>query len=158
MTERTTTYKPAYDCKRVQPCALGDEGCNGETGSSHGIGSARYYYTVSGDNRAVEMIVITGHYRAETLLSFGNESRRLLAGNEIAELIFHYPLDRYADDRDWVTEPQKDCEYTGGNCWADSGSLWGQAVWDDTMAQTESAEEFLFAELEKIWSEMLETD
>jgi hypothetical protein len=151
MPERTTTYKEAYDCKRVRPCALGNEKCTGDPDKSHGIGSARYIFTVSGENRAVEMTVMTGHYRAETLISFSSESRRLLARDEMAELIFHYPSKEYA----WGGEPNNtECVHTGGDCWVDSGSLWGQAVWDDTMRQAEGAEEFLFAELEKIWSEM----
>lgn len=154
--KREITYKEAYDCKRVQPCALGSDECNGEQGSSHGIGAARYIFTVSGDKRAVELVVSTGHYRAETLISFNRESRQLLAEHEMAELIFHYPMQRY----DWGSglPNNTECLHTGGDCWVDSGSLWGQAVWDDTTGQTEDTEEFLFTELEKIWSEMLDED
>ena len=154
-SERTVTYKEAYDCKRVQPCALGSDECNGEPGSSHGIGSARYIFTVSGNNRAVELVVNTGHYRAETLISFNQESRHLLAEREMAELWFHYPENRY----EWVTGPTNiDCEHTGGDCYLDSGSLWGQAVWDDTIGQADNTQEVLFTELEKIWSEMLDEE
>ena len=150
VSKRIVTHEAAYDCKRNRPCAMGNDDCTGDLDKNHGIRSARYIYTVSGENRAVEMVVMTGHYRAETLITFSKESRRLLVEDPMAELIFHYPFNRF----DSKYPPREDCDHTGGDCWVNSGSLWGQAVWDEAMRQHDGAEENLFLALEKIWDEM----
>lgn len=140
------TYKPPYDCMRIRPCKFESDKCDPDTDKHHGVGPATYIYTVSGKNHAVEMTVLTNHYLPESVIAFKNPLRNMT----LAELIFHYPYARF----DWQPDPSTtDCKLTGGDCWVDSGSLWGQELWDSVIAIPEPAET-LWNELDRIWREM----
>jgi len=140
-------HKEPFDCLLVRPCKLESDTCTVEEG--HGRCSARYRFQAILQGHAVELEVWTDHYLPETVIA-GKASGRSMAGT--AELFFHYPYSRY----DWQGAANaSDCVYTGGDCWVDSGSMWGQQVWDDVKG-ADVIEDRLWPELDEIVRGMVE--
>ena len=152
--EHKIIFRPPYDCIKIRPCSLGSDRCYSDSNRNHGMGAALYHFMAVYEKHAVDLEYRTGLYLPESFIAMDRKIRDVLTNsNRIAhaELFFHYPYARY----DGASEPgSTTCEYTGGDCWPDSGALWGQDVWDSIVA-TNIPEDVLWPELDKIVKDMV---
>lgn len=113
---------PAHDC--TNGCAFGKPNCKPGSGGFHGIGSARWRFSVTKDGMAAQFI-LGGTYLPETdkrLEQQGRPYRGPMLGWDVG---FHVDHACPAKDGDWTwgSDMGEVCDLLGVPCWYDGSGL-----------------------------------
>lgn len=112
---------PAHDC--TNGCAFGKPNCKPNTGGFHGIGSARWRFSVTKGGMASQFI-LGGTLLPETYERQEREGRTSHAPLLGWDVGFHIDHACRAKDGDWVWGSEMDeCDLLGVPCWYDGSGL-----------------------------------
>lgn len=107
---------------------------------NYGIGSLDLWFVVKRANVAVTWRLFTGWYLEK------NRDRPARYPDGLGSIDYHSPVPLYVDQT-----PQRDCEYTGGDCYCDGSSLESNTLFNKWLEDPE----YVWVELEE-WLERTE--
>ena len=137
---------PAHDC--ANSCAFGDITCAPGAGRFHGVGSARWRFSVTKDGDAAQFL-LGGTYLPET---YEREQKRgqlhaPLLGRDVG---FHTSTRHRDEENDFTWgSAMDDCDLLGVPCWYDGSGLRA----DEWVTPFLRGEMDVWAKLREVWAE-----